>query len=185
MIIKVRDINNEGLNLQFQEQATIFPTLAEMEEAGECKFIAPLVVHLRVISINSMIEVEGSVETKVKLTCDRCLTEFEFILSEKFTLTYANESNIANGIENSDEIELKAEDLGIIPFHGTEIDFSDAIQEQVIMSFPAQALCKEDCKGLCPQCGHNRNLEDCDCKNKDLSNPFAALKKICLFFMHT
>src|SRR5947199_407510 len=39
----------------------------------------------------------------------------------------------------------------------------DVLREQVLLSVPLKALCREDCKGLCPTCGKNRNTEPCSC----------------------
>lgn len=38
-------------------------------------------------------------------------------------------------------------------------------RNQIILEFPERFLCKEDCKGLCPVCGCNRNLQDCGCED--------------------
>jgi uncharacterized protein len=39
----------------------------------------------------------------------------------------------------------------------------DVLREQVLLSLPVRTLCKPDCKGLCPRCGANRNLQPCSC----------------------
>jgi uncharacterized protein len=39
----------------------------------------------------------------------------------------------------------------------------DVLREQVLLSLPVRALCKPDCKGLCPHCGQNRNSQACTC----------------------
>ncbi len=55
------------------------------------------------------------------------------------------------------EVELSAEDMGIVNFQGEIINLKNTIQEQVVMEFPLKALCKPDCKGLCPICGADLN----------------------------
>ena len=65
-------------------------------------------------------------------------------------------------------------------FEGDVIDFRDAVQEQVIMAIPMQPLCREDCRGLCPGCGANLNLEKCRCRPDDVDPRLAILKKLKL-----
>jgi uncharacterized protein len=78
------------------------------------------------------------------------------------------------------EIELKVEEIGLMYFKGEEINLHQGIQEQVVMAFPLQPLCDENCKGLCPQCGSDLNRGDCACARGSGSNPFAALKNLKL-----
>ncbi len=42
----------------------------------------------------------------------------------------------------------------------------DEAKNQIILEFPERFLCSEDCKGLCPVCGCNRNLNECTCGNE-------------------
>jgi uncharacterized protein len=78
---------------------------------------------------------------------------------------------------DAEEIELTADDLGLISFEGDEIDLVDGIQEQVIMALPFKPLCREGCRGLCPQCGADLNLGDCACSEPPvLEGKFSILK---------
>ena len=45
----------------------------------------------------------------------------------------------------------------------TVLLLEDVLREQVLLSLPVRTLCKPDCKGLCPRCGANRNLQPCSC----------------------
>ena len=58
------------------------------------------------------------------------------------------------------EIELKLEEIGLLYFRGEEINLQQGIQEQVVMAFPLQPLCAEECKGLCLQCGSDLNRKE-------------------------
>jgi uncharacterized protein len=60
--------------------------------------------------------------------------------------------------------ELAEDDLDLYTYEGEEVDLSPLFREQVVLAVPFAPLCSEDCKGLCPQCGADRNLERCDCK---------------------
>jgi uncharacterized metal-binding protein YceD (DUF177 family) len=73
----------------------------------------------------------------------------------------------AAGAEDSEKelgAELTDDDLDLYGYDGEEIDLTPLFRDQVVLAVPFAPLCSEDCKGLCPQCGADRNLETCDCK---------------------
>ena len=76
------------------------------------------------------------------------------------------------------EIELKAQDMDIVLFKGDEIDFRDSIQEQIILAFPMRPLCRENCSGLCPNCGSDLNKGECGCTKTPVNSRFKILEKL-------
>ena len=60
--------------------------------------------------------------------------------------------------------ELQAEDLNIAVFDGEGIELDDLVREELLLALPVNVLCREDCKGLCPQCGQDLNLGSCECE---------------------
>jgi len=175
MRIRIEDIKDEGLNLEFAEEPAAFPELPAIAAAGDFEFTAPLKTWLRAIQVRDMIEVEGGTETTLRLSCGRCLEEYEEVLCAPFALTYTKElPEVAE--DSGEEVEISAEEMGLILFEGEEIDLRDAVQEQIIMALPLQPLCRPECKGLCPQCGANLNEGECGCGAPDFSIKFAALK---------
>lgn len=180
MRIRIDQIKDEGLDLESEEAAAFYPTVAETAEAEGCIFVSPLQTRLRLVRVGEMIEVEGTVESRVRLACSRCLTEFEDPLAGRFALTFARELPEVTDEAGSEEVELNAEEMGLILFHGEEIDLGEAIAEQVIMALPMRPLCREECRGLCSQCGANLNEADCGCERPAFSIKFAALKDIKL-----
>lgn len=176
MLIHIDEIKNEGLVLDFEESAEVFPVLQEMADTGECLFLEGIRIHLRAFKVHEMIEVEGRVATRVRLSCSRCLKDFDLPLEETFALTFSR--RLPEVMEEAEEegAELSAEDMGLILFHGDEIDLTDEIQQQVIMALPVRPLCSESCKGLCPRCGADLNEGECGCEREDFNIKFAALK---------
>ncbi|HEY0564211.1 MAG TPA: DUF177 domain-containing protein, partial [Terriglobales bacterium] len=63
-------------------------------------------------------------------------------------------------------------------YEGDAITLEDVLKEQVLLSLPEKRLCREDCKGLCPQCGHDRNSEQCQCETGFKDPRWAALDEI-------
>ena len=180
MEIRIEQIKEEGLALEFEKSVESFPVLMEMVTNGECEFTAPIRTALRALRIGDMVEIDGDIETSVCQPCSRCLQPFETPLKPHFALTYIQRA--ADDIEDPEpqDVELSIEDMGIVYFQGEKINLKETIQEQVIMEFPLRALCKKDCKGLCPGCGADLNEDSCDCYRRSSPGKFSVLKNIKL-----
>ncbi len=180
MFIRIEQIKEEGLALEFEEKPEILPVLSEMIDRGECEFVAPLKTALRAIRIGDMIEVKGEINTFIRLPCGRCLKAYETPLKSRFDLTYVRRIPGAQEDEEQEEVEIRAEEMGLMYFQGEEINLQDGIQEQVIIALPIKALCRENCKGLCSSCGNDLNEGDCGCDRPPPNGKFAALKNLKL-----
>jgi len=62
------------------------------------------------------------------------------------------------------ERELFERDLDFAVYENDQIDLDEMVLEQLELSLPSRVLCREDCRGLCPQCGADLNVEQCQCK---------------------
>ena len=181
MRIHLDQLNQKELLLEFEEKPETFPVLADMIKQKECDILVPIKIRLRVYQVSDIIEVEGDLATRIRLFCSRCLQEFETQLASRFDLTYTRSiSDETEGLGHDKELELKAQDLGLIFFNGEEIDLMEGIQEQAVLAFPIQPLCQHRCKGLCPKCGANLNKGDCECDRRSLNSQFAVLKNLKL-----
>jgi uncharacterized protein len=182
MYIRIEQIKEDGLALEFEEKPEIFPELSEMIKQDECKFMAPIKTALRAIRFDDMIEVKGQIDTIVRLPCGRCLKEYETPLKSRFDLTYVRRipGTQEDEDEEQEEVEIRAAEMGLIYFEGEEINLQNGIQEQVILAFPIKALCRENCKGLCSSCGNDLNRGDCGCDRPPSNGKFAALKNLKL-----
>lgn len=90
--------------------------------------------------------------------CSRCLTPFTLPVNARFEEEF---------LEGEPEVDADDEELEddrtVTYFHGDAIDLTDAIRDNVLLELPMKPLCQEDCKGLCPTCGTNRNQSTCGC----------------------
>jgi uncharacterized protein len=75
--------------------------------------------------------------------------------------------------------EIAADDLDVFPYDGEIVDLEPLIREHFVLAVPYAPLCRDDCKGLCPQCGVDRNVEACACEPPP-DPRFAALKGLKL-----
>lgn len=180
MRIHIDQLKDKALWLEFEERADIFPVLTNMIKKNECEFAAPIKTRLRAIRVGDIVEVEGNIETSMRLACSRCLNDFETRLASRFALTYSRESPADTEEFGEKEIELSANDMGLIYFSGEEINLLHGIQEQIVMALPLQPLCQESCKGLCSICGANLNEGSCGCAQTPLRSKLAALQNIKL-----
>lgn len=176
MRIEIDKIKEEGLSRTFCNDAQTFPELVRLAAEGECTFTAPITVSIRAQRIGELIEVSGQLSTTLGLACGRCLKPFTQPLQSDFELTFSRQEP-ASAQTDEEEVELSADDLGLVGFSGDVIDLAEPLQEQVLLALPLQPLCDETCRGLCPQCGVDLNSGTCACATSDeFDNRFAALK---------
>jgi len=177
MIIEVQHIPVEGKTLTYVRQAGELPVLRELAERGECRFVGPLTIVLTVVPERTLIKVSGSIEAVIEQSCSRCLNDYRSDLQQRFTLRFSRDTAEHDEREEKEkELELTEEHIGLTIFKGEAIDFTDSVQEQVVLALPYKPLCREDCKGLCPRCGIDLNVAQCGCAQGSKSSPFDVLK---------
>ena len=126
---------------------------------------------------------EGRIEGALELECGRCLARYRHALREPFRLLLepagsrvptepeAVEALARDGLCLADELELGW-------YRGTEIQLDAVCLEVISLALPVQPLCKEDCAGLCSQCGADRNQAACSCDDTPPNSPFAVLASL-------
>lgn len=123
---------------------------------------------------DGQVRLQGKVSAQVELDCDRCLQPVTMPIAASFDVEYVPAGNY----EAEQLAELQDKDLGLSVFDGEVIDVDDLVREQVILSLPARALCREECKGLCSFCGIDKNLKDCECESRPGDSRWAALDNL-------
>ena len=58
------------------------------------------------------------------------------------------------------------------------MDLDDLVVSDILLSLPTKIICKEDCEGLCPSCGINRNVDTCECQKKQVDPRLAKLGEL-------
>jgi uncharacterized protein len=130
---------------------------------------APLDVDLTARSVGEGVFVRGRIRTTVQMSCRRCLAPVESSVEDTVDLFY--EPLTAEDEDADGEVYP-------LPLRGDELDLRDAIREQVLLRVPEFGLCREDCRGLCPQCGTDLNTGSCDCTPHEHDSPWSALKNV-------
>jgi len=118
------------------------------------------------------IQLHGSYTVVIETACDICLEPVSIRMDQEFDLILVDEETYA--VPESDvEISLQSEDVDF--YKGQEIRLSECFEDQLLLDLPFSIKCVEDCEGICPECGANRNSESCHCSEKSGNNPFAVL----------
>jgi uncharacterized protein len=132
---------------------------------------------------------EVRVSSVIEMTCGRCLEPFtvpvyadvrtRFVPPAEFAKVTAetapHDGELTVGEE--DEGTTEEEVVGIAEYRDDKIDLAEVVREQLYLALPMKPLCREDCKGLCPVCGVNRNRETCTCQLEWVDPRMPALKK--------
>jgi DUF177 domain-containing protein len=121
------------------------------------------------------VRIQGKYAVEMGSACDRCLQPADFPLQSHFDLYYRPMSEIAR----EEEVEVDEGEVEVAFYEGAGIELKDIVQEQVLLALPMHRVCREDCKGICPVCGRNRNETPCDCHRESHGDErWSALRKL-------
>lgn len=140
-----------------------------MWEGAGVTLAAPLDVDLTARSVGEGVFLRGRLRTTVRLACRRCLTSLDREVDDFVDLLFEP--------LGPDDVEAEGE-VYPLPERGDELDLRDAVREQLLLRAPEFELCKEECRGLCPQCGTDLNTGECECVPEQAPSPWDALKKV-------
>ena len=120
------------------------------------------------------VRIRGHIVVRMHAECDRCLEPADFPVDSNFDLFYRPASQAAS----VEEVEIDAGESEIAFYEGEGIELKDVLREYVLLAMPMQRVCREECQGICPVCGQNRNLVHCGCEAKPVDDRWAALKNL-------
>jgi uncharacterized protein len=108
----------------------------------------------------------GRLRAVLELDCGRCLEPFTLPVDTEVDLTYVPHPTGAAPSSHAEEVELSDDDLTTAFYRDQVLDLADMVREQFYLAMPMRPLCREECRGLCPRCGTNLNVETCQCKTQ-------------------
>jgi len=120
------------------------------------------------------VRIQGRYTIELKAVCDRCLIDVRLPLDMAFDLFYQPAARIAR----DEEVEIHEGEVEIGFYQGGGLELADILREQILLALPMQRVCSEDCKGICPVCGANRNQKNCDCHVSPVNDQWGALRKL-------
>jgi uncharacterized protein len=175
MKIRLNNIPESGLNLELSYEKDWLKHLQKGHREEDFKFITPITVRLELNRSRTDVFIMGELTGKLKPQCSRCLKTFDYDLFADFHCSFAP---LPQNFDK-EETELSREDMELSFYQGGEIDLDEVISEQLVLAVPLTPLCQMECKGLCPQCGTDLNVKECNCQKETLSG-FAVLKNFKL-----
>ena len=149
-------------DLTLEGEMTGYP--ASREYPLECDFLEPVHLTYRCVSEEEYARVSGRIHAVLGAECARCLAPVRYPIDVDFAETFKKGEP-----DESDEYT----------YTGEEIELDKMLLDVISMALPMRFLCREDCKGLCPKCGADRNKVDCGCDTSPEGlNPFDKLKDL-------
>jgi uncharacterized protein len=173
MRLRIDDITAEERELSFAEAEGEINRILGQGPVSEYRLDRPIRVDLAYYRAGTELFLTGEVEAEGIACCARCAEDFRVERSRGFRYVFAPKSI---GYDGDDE--QRPDDLEFSLYEGDDVDLTPLVREQVLLALTDPPLCREDCRGLCPQCGANLNEKACDCRTEKLDPRFAALRAL-------
>jgi len=157
VLVRAGDLQPEGLQLDLR------PDIDTLSYEGAIEIgVEQPVLTARVVPSRGGLKCSGRLEATARVPCSRCLEPYSLPVDRPFDLAYlpAPKQHGEEGMElqiSRDEMDVAFLD------DGDQLDMNVLAAEQVYLALPMKPLCSESCRGLCPGCGSNLNLEACRC----------------------
>lgn len=154
-------------------------------DEGEMRLDGPVSADVSLINTGNRLLADFDVSANVAARCSRCLSKFTFPVRLKFeeeyrraaeTGTKAQRPGEADRPVGTEEIEDET-GTEVFVFYGDNIDFEEAVRQNLILALPMKFVCSETCKGLCPVCGKNLNEGECGCR-RDEDDRWSPLREV-------
>jgi uncharacterized protein len=139
-------------------ERTFEPSAFDRQDS-DYRVAAPVYLRLNVHKERDVYRVGGRLRTRLELECGRCLEPFEIPIDSAFDLRYVP----AVQATGEPEREISEDDLTTAFYKDETLDLGELTHEQFLLALPMKPLCKDACKGLCPDCGANLNETTCGC----------------------
>ena len=163
---------------RLEEQSRKFRQTYEIDslrlDESEVRLAGPTEICGLIQRNGNEVELRGELHTTVEVLCGRCLKPVVLPLDAKFAERFAPEI----AWRNEEQHELGEQDLNLAAFDGEAIELDDLIREEILLALPSHVLCREECQGLCAQCGADLNSAVCDCQSKEIDSRWEALKDL-------
>ncbi len=171
MIIVVGQISEEdGLRIHH-----LYPEGEPHLEETDSRIKGRPALSLTATRTGDEVRLEGKLKAEVEFDCDRCLKVLSQPIDQTFDLVYIPPLKPSG---SHDEKELGNDDLSVGFYQGQALDLDDVVREQVELALPMSRVCKEDCLGLCQQCGADLNEGRCLCETSENDPRWSALREL-------
>lgn len=164
-LVSINDLPPDGKEFVVDDQDVWLEPLREFKM--DCVITSPLKMRVLVLPADAGCLTRGNIEGAVTVPCSRCAENASVELASKFD---EYEEIPENNQQKNDESHI------IFERGAPMLNLADVAWEQFMLSMPPTPLCREECKGLCPRCGANLNLEECGCGRESGDPRMSALR---------
>lgn len=147
-----------------------------IEPASDLLDFSPVKGSLTVVKSGVTLHVTGLLDYTARQHCSLCLKAYESEGQAEIDLFYRPQTR--EDLAGGKELELKPDELDMVLYQGQEIDLWPQLRETLLLSLPAKPVCREDCRGLCAQCGKPMEEDVCGCIKKQVDPRWEKLLKL-------
>jgi uncharacterized protein len=130
----------------------------------------PLRARLEAREVGEGVLVRGRIRARLDVECRRCLKAVEHEIDDEVDLLF-------EPLDEEEAVELGGE-VYALPRRSPEVDLREPLREQLLLRVPEYVVCREECRGLCPRCGIDRNEASCECDLAGEGSPWDALRNL-------
>ncbi len=174
MKVRVDDLPPDGRSFEVEVGVPELIEALSGDRDGEFRWVGPAHGSVALSKAGRSLRVEGEAKFRFSEPCARCLAEVDRPSVARFDLTKL----LGPEPEHPSTRGLREEEVDEDYLTEPEIDLDQVLLEQVALELPQRVLCSDDCRGLCPHCGVNLNLESCHCTTQSVDPRFAVLAKL-------
>ena len=149
-----------------------YPVSEQLAPTEDCSCIGPVTGEITVENTGSLLLVKGQFQALLELCCVRCLGPFQRSITIDIQEEFATEDT-APDIRTIDRDEPE-----VAAMSDYVLDVSELARQQLVTHVPMASRCRPDCRGICPQCGHNLNQSPCGCSAQPIDDRWAKLRDL-------
>jgi uncharacterized protein len=173
LVVGLAAIHDDGLLLA----VAIRPESIQLPQAEDAIVTEAVQVRGRLTKVAEQVFFQGRIHGTVTVPCCRCLetVHVDFCVETRVIFLPPTSTDVGQSPEGRPSA---SDDLDLYIHDGMILDLRPLVREQVVLAYPVQPLCRDDCAGLCQVCGGNRNLTPCTCQIGGDDPRFAILKQL-------
>ncbi len=162
MLLELKNVFlNEGEELALSYQMD----LSSEDFYGIKPFSSPVEVQVTAKNQAGAVSLQAEVAFDFSYPCDRCAEEF----TKRYQYSFGH-MLVTSLYDDSSEEYILVEDY--------QLDLDELLRADILLELPTKFLCRPDCKGICPQCGVNRNRHTCNCVMHQVDPRLEVLKQL-------
>ena len=150
---------HKGEYLPFLDQVSLASLGIDLPACGNCL----LTVSVQASYVAGRVLVKGQWQVDLSGECSRCLEPTVYTLAERFSEEFVP---VGTAASEGGAVKAPAGDEESLVYTGEILDLTEYLRQSFLMAQPLKILCREDCRGLCPGCGIDRNKEVCRCRDE-------------------